>query len=93
MTQPVTKAVRKKAKPALRSPTWRFREFYDALGGAEKILERIESAGYAPPPIMTVRGWAHRRSIPSRWLLVLLIVGLKEEIIKDVSALDGNGAS
>lgn len=70
------------------SPKWRFREFYDKLGGSDEIVLKIKKAGYEPPPLMTVRGWGHRESIPSKWLLVLLIIALKEEAIPDVAWMD-----
>lgn len=63
------------------------RELFDELGGAEEIVDKIKAAGYKPPPVMTVRGWAYRKSIPSKWLPVVLMVALDERIILDISQL------
>lgn len=73
---------------AFLSPKWRFRDLYDKLGGSEAIVLHIKNAGYEPPPLMTVRGWGHRESIPSKWLLVLLIVALKGKAIPNVEWMD-----
>lgn len=70
------------------SPKWRYRDLYDKLGGSDAIVAHIKNAGYEPPPLMTVRGWGHRESIPSKWLLVLLIVALKAEAIPNVEWMD-----
>lgn len=88
----VAKAQPKKTpKPLLREPSWQFRQFYDQLGGAEAIVEKITALGFDAPPIATVRGWAFRGSIPSKWLLVLLLIAAQKKPLKTVLMQLDNG--
>lgn len=84
----MAEAAEKPDKKLLR-PSWRYRELFDLLGNSDEVRAKIAQAGFRPPPIATVRGWAFRRSIPSKWLLVLLLVAFEEGRLGSIRDLDG----
>lgn len=74
-------------RKVLRAPEWRLKQLYKDLGGADALIVKIEDAGYAPPPLSTIKGWSYRESIPPKWLLVVLMIAFRESVITDVSDL------
>lgn len=71
-----------KTKGQNAAPEWRFKDFFDDNGGPEGVQQIILAEGFKPPPVMTVVGWRHRNSIPSKWLLVLMLAASRRNKLK-----------
>jgi hypothetical protein len=71
-------------------PSYDFRTLLRALGSDQEICDLIERLGYTSPPPTVVRGWRTRRSIPSRWLPLLLAHLLETEGIKPGNLIETN---
>ena len=58
--------------PLAPPPIWNYDKLMEGLGPDREIQRLIVAAGFAPPPLKTIAGWRHRRSIPAKWSPILM---------------------
>lgn len=61
-----------KPRSQRRYPEGKWVELLASIGSNEDVANVLLAAGYDTPPLGSIQGWRTRKSVPTRWVPVLL---------------------